>query len=124
MGLLLSVVIFWPRKLASDDAPTKTWNRFAKVGASVIALLAVLSQISLAQAPNADTNNTRLGSGAAPANVGTQTVATTPSIQRVLIPVDAERKLTGSKLYIGEAFFRQLLELAGNDPGGTRMAHD
>ena len=95
LGLLASLVMRWPRRADPADAPTRTWTRLATAGATGMLLAALLVSLAKAQ-------STR---GAEDTDPQTKSA----KIERVLVPVDAERRPSGSKVYVGERFLRRLL---------------
>lgn len=94
LGFLASLLVVWPRRSDPAEAPTRTWNRLATAGATATALVILLVNLATAQ----HTSDADAGRSTEPA-----------SIERVLMPVDAERRPAGSKIYVNEQFLRQLV---------------
>lgn len=95
LGLLMSLFARWPRRADPADAPTRTWTRLATAGATGTALVFVLTNFVAAQSTSD--------------SVGANDSIDIAKIQRVLVPVDAERRPTGTKVYVSEPFLRRLL---------------
>ena len=92
LGLLFSLLGGWPRRVAPEDTPTKTWPRAAIAGATAITCLALMVNSAAGQE-----------SSAAPKT------ADGAKVHRVLIPVNQEGQMAGDKFYVSEELLRILL---------------
>ncbi|MEX0643168.1 MAG: hypothetical protein WD468_10735 [Pirellulales bacterium] len=95
LGLLSSLLVRWPQDADPAETPTRTWIRSVRVGAPAMALWVVLVNFATAQPARN------------PALVGQS--AETSKIHRVLIPVDAESRPSGTKAYVSEQLLQRLL---------------
>jgi hypothetical protein len=92
-GLLLSSLAEWPRKLLATGSRSESIRRSV-----AIASLAVALAISWNSSIFAD-----------PGEMPNAAQVSQPRVERVLIPIDANRKTVGSKYYLSETFLRSLL---------------
>jgi hypothetical protein len=118
LGLMFSLITVRRPSIATEDSPTKTWNRFSATGATAIVIAVFVAKSSPAQPPasqqHRDSNITPQSTesdGLAEAEF----VADSATIHRVLIPADARGRAVGSKHYVDETFLRRLYELANDD---------
>ena len=100
LGLLLSLIADWPTRSITADEPALSRSVKTGIGAAVaLAISAGLTNLSIAQSPE----------GTASTHIPSST-----NIYRVLIPVDSEGHVVGSKYYVSQPFLRALIA-AGSD---------
>ncbi|MCI0334158.1 MAG: hypothetical protein L0228_13150 [Planctomycetes bacterium] len=112
LGMLFSLIVPKARPNATQIGASTHWHRFSTVGALILAAAFGFSRLADGQPAEA----------AEP-----QQVAAEPqTIHRVLVPVDAEGQLAGTKYYVSEKFARLLLHAAAEQSfsGGQWLLKD
>ncbi len=95
LGLMLSLLAEWSlRPIAAEGSSHPHRIKTAIARATTVAIAIGLSKFTLAQSPKAQILPQDVSSSA---------------IQRILIPIDAEGRQSGSKFYVSESFLRALI---------------
>jgi len=105
-GLLLSLVMPWPRPRDTQMGASTHWHRFSTMGAVWIVATGCFAGFACAQdedSASADEN-----------------VAQPRAIHRVFVPVDVHGRQAGTKYYVSERFARELLRSTMTDPMSER----